>query len=112
MEKPCLTKFKTIIYWNRSLAASDLFHMIKTQLIKLYAFHCHILKGADVCKKVIQQVDKIWTVDAFSDFKAKLEFTVTITANFERFQYFTFESTKIENPTFPCKLPCQKLMLK
>ena len=48
--KNCFTQFSTIIYWNRSLAASDLFHMF-TQSINFYAFHCQILKSIDVCKK-------------------------------------------------------------
>ena len=41
--KLCFTLFSTIIYQNRSLAASDLFHMF-IQPIKFYTFHCHILK--------------------------------------------------------------------
>ena len=42
-EKLCFTLFSTRIYQNRSLAASDLFHMF-IQPIKFYTFHCHILK--------------------------------------------------------------------
>ena len=49
-EKLCFTQFSTIIYWNGSLAASDLFPVF-TQSIKLYTFHCHILKSTDVSKK-------------------------------------------------------------
>ena len=39
-EKPCLTQFSKKNYWNRSLAASDLFHMF-TQSINFHIFHCH-----------------------------------------------------------------------
>ena len=46
-EKLCLTQFSTRIYWNRSLAASDLFHMF-IQSIKFHTFNCNILKNNDV----------------------------------------------------------------
>ena len=40
--KLCFTQFRKKIYWNKTLAASDLFHMF-TQSIKFYTFKCHIL---------------------------------------------------------------------
>ena len=43
------TKFSIKIYWNNSLAASDLFPMFG-QPIKSYTFHCHMLKSTDVWK--------------------------------------------------------------
>ena len=43
----CFTQFTTRIYWNRSLAASDIFYMF-TQSVKYYSFHCPILKSMDV----------------------------------------------------------------
>ena len=49
-EKLYFTQFSARIYWNRSLAASELF-LIFTQSIKLYAFHCHTLKSTNVWKK-------------------------------------------------------------
>ena len=49
-EKLCFTRFSTRIDWNRSLSASDLFHTF-TQSIKLYPFHCHILKSTYVWKR-------------------------------------------------------------
>ena len=45
--KNCFTQFGTIIYENKSQAVSDLFHIF-TQSIKLYTFHCHILKSIAV----------------------------------------------------------------
>ena len=42
----CFTQFSAIIYWNRSLCASDIFH-ISSQWIKFNTFHCQILKSTD-----------------------------------------------------------------
>ena len=36
-------RFSTRVYWNLSLAASDLFPMF-TQSINFYVFYCHINK--------------------------------------------------------------------
>ena len=44
MEKLCFTQLSTIIYWNRSLTASDLFHLFSF----VYTFYCHMLKSTDV----------------------------------------------------------------
>ena len=44
-EKLCFTQFSEAK--NRSLAATDLFHIF-TQSIKFYTFQCHILKSTDV----------------------------------------------------------------
>ena len=41
-EKLCLIQFRTRIFWNKSLVAADLFHML-TQSIKFYTFHCMLL---------------------------------------------------------------------
>ena len=46
-EKLYFTQFSTRIYWNRSLAASDFFHVF-TLTIKFYTFHCQIFKTTDV----------------------------------------------------------------
>ena len=46
-EKLSFTQFSTRIYWNSSLADSELFHMF-TQSIKFFTFHCHILKSTNV----------------------------------------------------------------
>ena len=44
-EKLCFTQFGTRIYQNRSLAASDLFHIF-IQSFKLYTLlHCRMLKS-------------------------------------------------------------------
>ena len=40
------TQFSTRIYLNRSLTASDLFHVF-TLSIKFYTFHCYIFKISD-----------------------------------------------------------------
>ena len=57
-EKLCFAQFTKRIYWNRSLADSDLFHMF-TQSIKLYTFHCTDSIPEYRClKKVIRQKDK------------------------------------------------------
>ena len=50
MEKLRFTHFRTRIDQDRSLAASDLFHMF-TKSIKFYTFHCHMLNSRDVSKK-------------------------------------------------------------
>ena len=49
-EKLCFTYFSTRIYWNISLATSDLFHMFSLP-IWFYTFYFHILKGTDVVSK-------------------------------------------------------------
>ena len=73
-EKLCFTHFSTRIYWNRSLAASDLFHMF-TQPIKFYIFHCHILKSADISTK--------WFIKCMEN--GRLLPSATFTAKFELF---------------------------
>ena len=45
--RACFTQFSTRIYWNKRLAASDIFAMF-TQSINFYTFHCHMLKITDV----------------------------------------------------------------
>ena len=50
MKQLCFSISSTIIYWNRSLAACDLFHIF-TQSFKLYPFYCHILKGTGVWER-------------------------------------------------------------
>ena len=62
-KKLCFTQFSIRIYWNRSLADSDLFHMF-TYLIKSYTFHYHILKSTDVWKRSF--INRKWTVAPFS----------------------------------------------
>ena len=47
--KLCFTQFSKTIYWNRSLATSDLFPMF-AQSINYYTFYCRILKKTDVWK--------------------------------------------------------------
>ena len=42
-----INQFSTIIFYSRSLVASNHFQLI-IQSIRLYAFHCHILKSTDV----------------------------------------------------------------
>ena len=49
MEKNCFAQFSKRIYWNRSLATFELFHMF-TKSIEFYTFHCNILKSSDVWK--------------------------------------------------------------
>ena len=60
-ENCVFTHFGTKICWNsRSLAASDVFHMI-TQSIKLYTFHRHILKSTYVWKGwLIKKKENEW----------------------------------------------------
>ena len=47
IQKLCFTQISTIIYRDRGLVASDLFHMF-TQSIKFYSLNSPILKGTDV----------------------------------------------------------------
>ena len=53
LEKLCFTQYSTKVFWKRRLTAFDfdsyllLIHMFG-QSIAFYAFHCHILKSADV----------------------------------------------------------------
>ena len=72
-EKPCFIQFNTRIYWNRSLAASDLF-CIFTQLIRFYTSHCHILKIINDFHKrwFIKQTENKWLLLSAS-FTAKFE---------------------------------------
>ena len=42
-----INQFSTIIFYSRSLVASNHFQLL-IQSIRLYAFHCHILKSTDV----------------------------------------------------------------
>ena len=58
MEKQCFTQFSARIYLNRSLTASDFFHMF-TWSVKLYTFYCHMLKSADDEKGHSSKVQKI-----------------------------------------------------
>ena len=58
MEKQCFTQFSARIYLNRSLTASDFFHMF-TWSMKLYTFYCHMLKSADDEKGHSSKVQKI-----------------------------------------------------
>ena len=46
-EKRCFPQFSARIYWNRRMAASDLFQMF-TKPVKCYIFHCHMLKSSGV----------------------------------------------------------------
>ena len=48
-----LPNFSTRTYWNRSLAASDIFPMFM-QSINFYTFYCHIVKSTDD----FNQIDK------------------------------------------------------
>ena len=45
-----INQFSTIIFYSRSLVASNHFQLL-LQSIRLYAFHCHILKSTDVGEK-------------------------------------------------------------
>ena len=45
-----ITQLNTRIYWNKSLAAPDVFHML-TQSIKFYTFQCQILTRIDAWKR-------------------------------------------------------------
>ena len=49
MEKLCLTQFSAKIYFNRNLAASDVFQMF-AQSIQFYICFCDILKITDIGK--------------------------------------------------------------
>ena len=50
-------RFSTRVYWNLSLAASDLFPMF-TQSINFYVFYCHINKEYRCLLHVIHQIYK------------------------------------------------------
>ena len=45
--KNCFIQFSTRIFWNRSFAVFELFHMF-SESNKVNIFYCHILKSADV----------------------------------------------------------------
>ena len=70
-EKPGFTQFNARIYWKRSLAVSDLFHMF-TQSVKFYTFHCHILTSPDVLSKMIHQINIAWMVAPLSNSYGKI----------------------------------------
>ena len=63
--KLCFTQFSTRIYWNRSLADSDLFPRF-IQSINFYTLCYHMLKGTDVWKNVINQCRQKCRVASFS----------------------------------------------
>ena len=52
-EKLYFTQSTTKMFWNKTLAPPDLFHMFTQPIFKkkLYTFHYHILKSTDVWKR-------------------------------------------------------------
>ena len=72
MEELCFIQFSTRIYWNRSLAASDLFHMF-TQSVKFSIFHTEYR----CLKKVIHEIDtknkNCYAEDAFKTFSRRFQ---------------------------------------
>ena len=71
-EKLCYTQFSTRIYWNKSLAASELFHMF-TQSVKTYTSYCCILKSRG----------NTWFIKQTKN--ERLPRSATFTAKFEQF---------------------------
>ena len=55
MEKLCLTQFSTKIYFNRNLAASDVFQMF-AQSIQFYICFCYYVENNRYWKKLIHQI--------------------------------------------------------
>ena len=72
------TQFSTRIYWNRSLAPSDLFHIF-TQSIKFHWFQCHILKFTDVWKRWFIKLTENKQLFLLASFTVKLELIFVLT---------------------------------
>ena len=64
--KLCFTQFSTRIYWNRSLTASDFFHIFTINYV-IY-FPLSNIQEYRYLKRVLHQIDRIRTVAPFSKF--------------------------------------------
>ena len=102
----CFTQFSAIMHWNRTLAASNIFHIFP-QWIKFYTFHCH---KVGIFRVTLSWRDRhIFTWQSLKILKVFNILTLKMKTFFKKLEYyFLVETTEIKNTLFLYKTALSK----